>query len=186
MCKDINETILSKENVVTTKIWAPTLQEVQEKLNEIDKAEVIIIEPLTRHLKDMDTNDIISLISDTVDKTIPKADSVIINSIIKRDDNEEIDVKAEIVNANIRYKYLNHPNVTICNNDNLYDRKYRMQDGIHLKPIGTSRLASNLKFKIAESLGITIEKKTQKFFEDPYQRRYRGRYNGNRSSNWNA
>ena len=62
LCKEINDTILSKENVTTTKIWAPTLPEIQEKIEEIEKVNTIVIESLTRHLKDMDTNDLISLI----------------------------------------------------------------------------------------------------------------------------
>ena len=177
LCKDINETILSNENIDTNKIWAPTLPEVQEKLEEIDKTDVIVIEPLTRHLKDMEIDSLISLISETVDKCTQKADHVIISTIIKRDDDEEIGVKAEIINANMKYKYLNVSNVTICNNDNLYDRKYRAQDGIHLKPIGTSRFASNLKYKIAESLGITVERKRRVFFENThYNKRYHKRY----------
>ena len=83
------------------------------------------------------------------------------------------------MNANLKYKYYNNSKVSICNNDNLYDRKYRAQDGLHLTPIGTSRFASNLKYKIAESLGITVEKKKRGFFENPNQKKYRYRKQSN-------
>ena len=94
---------------------------------EIEKVETIVTESLTRHLKDMGVND---LISEKVVMCQSKAVNVIISSIIKRDDDEEICVKAEIVNANIKYQYLNHSKVSTINNDNLYDRKYRVQDGV--------------------------------------------------------
>ena len=55
---------------------------------------------------------------------------------------------------------MNHHTVFLCNNDNLRDRKYRQRrDNLHLTDAGTSRLANNLKYTIAESLDSQVVKK---------------------------
>ena len=81
-------------------------------------------------------------------------------------------------------KYLDNEKVIICHHDNLRDRIYRQRDQLHLTDHGTSRLANNLKFKIAESLGIRIEKK--RVDEDKYSRYNRSqderRYNNYRNN----
>ena len=80
-----------------------------------------------------------------------------------------------------KLKYMNHTNVLVCHHDNLRDRRYRGTDKLHLTDPGTSRLANNLKFKIAESLGIEIRRKARK--EDTNQYDRGDRYE--RSTNYN-
>ena len=76
---------------------------------------------------------------------------------------------------------MSNPKVLVCNNENLRDRKYRINDGIHLTEIGTSRLANNLKYKIAEALGIQVEKKSGSYHRPEYHNYSHEPYNRNRS-----
>ena len=57
-----------------------------------------------------------------------------------------------------------------------------MGDGIYLSDHGTSLFANNLKYKIAEALGIRIAKKKRD--ERYYQRR--GPYDNRRFSDYNS
>ena len=70
---------------------------------------------------------------------------------------------------------MKNPRVMVCHHDNLRDSKYRKRDKLHLTEHGTSRLANNLKFKIAESLGIKLTKKRK----DEY------RYEDRNERQWN-
>ena len=59
----------------------------------------------------MNTDNILDLASQTVDKCLQKSRKVVISSIIHREDENTLGVKAEIVNANLKYRDLNNPNV---------------------------------------------------------------------------
>ena len=48
LCKEINDTILSREKIGTEKIWAPNLSQILSKLDTINEVEVIVIQALTR------------------------------------------------------------------------------------------------------------------------------------------
>ena len=50
-------------------------------------------------------------------------------------------------------------------NQNLYDSKFRSDDGIHLTPHGTSVFATNLKHTIAKALNISVIKKEENHVE---------------------
>ena len=80
---------------------------------------------------------------------------------------------------------MSNPKILVCNNDNLRDRKYRVDDGIHLTEIGTSRFANNLKHKIAESLGISVVRKSRTFNNRPeYHGNFSRDSNGRNRSNY--
>ena len=146
LCGKINDTILSREKIKTKKIWAPDLEQMETRLNEIENTEVIVIQALTRDLGKHDINYINDRINKVVEKALTKAKNVVISTIINREDEKDNGVKAEIVNAHIKYHYMNHENVTVCDNCNLNDRKFRVRDGIHLTPHGTSIFATNMKY----------------------------------------
>ena len=79
----------------------------------------------------------------------------------------------------LKLKYMDDTHVLICNHDNLRDRKYRQKrDNLHLTEAGTSRLANNLKYKIAESLNIQVVKKKRSD--------YTGRFNINNLEHHNS
>ena len=171
LCKHINNTILRNEGVTTTKIWAPTLKEIQEEADDMEHTDVIVIQALTREIsKDSDSEDVVDAVTQTVNKCLLKSDKVVLSSIINREEDDILGVKAEMVNANVKYRYINNPNVLVCNNDNLHHRKYRTEDKLHLSEHGTSLFATNLKYKISEALGITVEKKRR---TDNNKRRFR-------------
>ena len=69
-----------------------------------------------------------------------------------------LNIKATVINAKLRLYFSENPHVILSNNENLKDRTFRY-DKVHLTEFGISRLANNLKFKIAASLGIHVVKK---------------------------
>ena len=75
-----------------------------------------------------------------------------------------IRIKVEAVNAMIKLKYMDHPQVMVCHHDNLRKRKFKKNDLLHLTDMGTSRLANNLKYKIAEALKIEVVKRRRREF----------------------
>ena len=159
LCGKINNTILSRERIVTKKVWAPDITEMEKKLNEIEKTEVIVLQALTRDLGNKGVNEINERINEVIAKALTKAQKVVISTIVSREDEKQIGAKAELVNAHIKYKYINDKNVIICDNQNLNDGKFRVNDGLHLTPHGISVLATNLKHKIAEAFNISVIKK---------------------------
>ena len=124
LCKNIKPTILINEKLTTKKIWAPTPDDIQKEITQISKAEVIVVQSLTRTLNtDSSVSEIINQTAETVEMCLERADKVVISSIINRDDDPLVNAQGELVNANLKFKYLNNPNVSICNNDNLLDKK---------------------------------------------------------------
>ena len=75
-------------------------------------------------------------------------------------------------------------NPVICDNGNLRDKKFRGNDGIHLTPHGTSVFANNLKFKIAESLKISVVRKDRRNYRTENRNDRNGVYH-NRSQYYN-
>ena len=165
LCGKINNTLLSRENVISEKIWAPNLVEMKNKIEGIQNTETIVIQALTRDVGSKSVEEMNNGIQDVVDIALTKAENVVISTITARDDNKEAKVKAELVNANIKYTYMGNEKIFICDNNNLNDKKFRREDGIHLTPHGTAVLATNLKYKIAETLKIKVIKKERKDYE---------------------
>ena len=150
---------MSKEKIITKKVWAPTIA-AMDKLDEIEKADDIVIQALTRSVGILQSNEMESKIKDVVTKAASKTDKVIISSIVGREDDLEINMKAEVLNASLKFMFLNDPKVIICDNSNLRDKKFRDRDGLHLTTHGTSVLANNRKYKIAEGLKIPVVRKS--------------------------
>ena len=90
--------------------------------------------------------------------------------IVDREDDYMVRAKADLANAIIKVKYLENHKVFVCHHNNLRDKRYRKNDQLHLNEFGTSRLANNLKYKIAESLDISVVKK-QRIADNRYNDR---------------
>ena len=177
LCRNINNTILSRENVETEKIWAPSLGEMVEAIEQVeDNVDVIVLEALTRDVTDTNCETMVALIDNAVEKACSKAKKVVVNSIVSRDDNDTVKIKAEMINATIKFKFLDNQRVVICDNKNLDDSKYRTRDGVHLTQRGTSLLAGNLKASIADALDITIKKRLPRGNRWPNPPRNQGRH----------
>ena len=176
--KDVNDSLMGRTDVSVTKVWAPTLDEIQAKVHaEIEIPDTIVIQALTRDLGNMDTDAFLQKLEETVDMCISKSKNTMISHIVPRYDTNKtpgIDKKVAFVNAAIKVKYMNNPRITLCDHDNLDDPRYRKTDKLHLVEIGTSRYACNLKYGIADSLKITIKKKNRnegRDFRDPREPR---------------
>ena len=132
---------------------------MEKELNKINNTDVIVVQALTRDLSNHEVSDMNNRINQVVDQALTKANKVVVNTIVNREDKRDIGAKAELVNAYVKYHYINNENVIVCDNDNLRDRKFRLPDGIHLTQHGTSIFANNMKYKIAEALKINVIKK---------------------------
>ena len=181
LCKNINDSIMSKENVTVTKIWAPTLLDMENKIQEIENTDVIVIQALTRDLDQMVAEELTSKTFDIVEKCLEKVEKVVISSIVNREDDETKRAKADVINANLKLHYMSNPNVLVCHHENLRESRFPKHDKLHLTDYGTSRLANNLKFKIAESLGIEVVKKTR-YHHNQYEHLNNRRNNNSRDN----
>ena len=161
MCGKINNTLLSKEMVSVEKVWAPTLPDVLNTIeNMVDNVDAIAIHSMTNDLKERNVDEITDLAEQVIEHALQKANKVVITTIVNRDDDPLLNSKASAVNGNIKFKFINKPNVFLCVNDNLSDTKFRA-DKIHLTDPGPSRLANNIKYKVAEALDISVKKKAK-------------------------
>ena len=113
-------------------------------------------------------------IDETVNKALSKAKKVVVGTIVGREDENDLKYKIDLINANTKYTYRENERVFICDNDNLRDPKFRWTDKLHLNDHGTAVLATNLKYKIAKTLGIEVRKKDR----STYGGRYYGGFNG--------
>ena len=195
LVNDVNNTLMGRTDVTVKKVWAPTLAEIQSKVHEtIDTVDTIVIQALTRDLGNMDTEEFLAKLYDTVEMCLSKAENVLISHVVRRCDSSRtpgIEKKVQFVNASIKVKYMHNVKITLCDHDNLDEHKYRRADQLHLTEIGTSRYANNLKFGIADSLNITIErKKKTPNHHDNYNRQdnnradYRGTAWERRNQRW--
>ena len=133
----------------------------------------------------MSPDDLAALVFETVDRCLTKTDKVIVSLIVDREDEVEYRAKADAVNALIKLKYMNNTNISVCSHDNLRERKYKQRrDLLHLTTAGTSRLANNMKYCIAKSLGIEVAKKRVKEDDVRNDRNIYERQNGDRQV-WN-
>ena len=162
LCRKINETILSRENVISKKVWAPNLHQMSEKLDEIESTETIVIQALTRDVASKSVEEMNNGIDEVVNKALAKSKNIVLSTIVAREDVRDINHKIDLINANMKYRYKENERVFICDNVNLNNVKFRWEDGIHLTEHGTSVLATNLKYKVAEALDIKVLKKDKR------------------------
>ena len=176
LCKPINESIMSREKVDVKKVWAPTMAQTRTAVEQLeDTPDCIVVQGLTRHVEEKDPAEHVNDVGATVEKCLEKVGKVVLSLIVDREDSPVARSRAKAVNGLLYVKYMEEPRVILCEHENLRDSKNRRADKLHLNDMGTSKLATNLKYKIAEALGVTVVKKPR---NDE-----RGRY---RSNNWNG
>ena len=180
LCKHVNDTILSRENVNVKKIWAPNIEKMEEALDNVN-SKVVVLEAFTRDLNKMDTDEMSQKIAGLVSKAATKADKVVLSTIIRREDIDDIDLRSNVVNAYMQLKYKRDGNVVVCDNYKLYDSRFRKRDKLHLNDDGTTVFASNLKYAIAEACGVEVvqKRKDYQYRYDDGERRFRRRDNNN-------
>ncbi len=168
MCAKVNDTLLSRENVRVKKVWAPDFERMEDSLDDVN-AKVVVLEALTRDLAKMEVEEMNQKIVGLVSKAVTKADKVVLSTIIRREDIDDIDLKADLVNAHIKLKYKRNEDVIICDNYALYDTIFRKEDKLHLNDDGVKIFASNMKYAIAEAVGVQVKQKQRK---GNYNQRY--------------
>ena len=161
LCGEINNTILSREMVDTKKVWAPDFRQMEEQLNKTQNTETIVLQAFTREITSKSVEEINKEIDVVVNKALMISKNIVISTIVAREDTHDIKYKIDSINANMKYKYRDNERVFICDNANLNNEKFRREDGIHLTQHGTSLLATNLKYKIAEALNVNVIKKNR-------------------------
>ena len=159
MCKNVNESLLSREQINVKKVWAPDIVRMEEALDTTN-AKVVVLAAFTRDLGNgMEVDEMNQKIAGLVSKALTKADKVVLSTIIRREDIDDIDLKADLVNAHMILKYKRNENVVVCNNYQLYDGQFRKNDKLHLNDDGVRIFASSLKYAIAEALDVRVIKK---------------------------
>ena len=101
LCKEINNTILSREDVTTKKVWAPDLEAMLSAIETLEKTEVIVIQALTRDLLSKSVDEIGVRLGEVVDKALQKSTKVVISLLLRRTDSKKAGLKAGLVNAAI-------------------------------------------------------------------------------------
>ena len=178
LCRNVNDTLLSKEEISVKKIWAPDIERMEDVLDEVN-SKVIVLEAFTRDLDKMETEEMNQKIVGLVSKAASRADKVVLNTIIRREDIEDIDLKADVVNAFIKLKYKRDENVIVCDNHKLHDSRLRREDKLHLNDDGVTIFATNLKYAIAKASGVQVvqkERRRRREYGGGY-RQYDNRYN---------
>ena len=132
---------------------------MEEKLDEINETEIIVLQAFTRDLENNSVDDMNNGIEHVINKALTKTKKLVVSTIIAREDQDNLKTKINLINANLMHTYMEDERIYICDNSNLGDGKFRWKDGIHLTQHGTSLLATNFKYKIAEALNINVVKK---------------------------
>ncbi len=158
LCGKVNDTLLSRENVRVKKVWAPDIARMEEALDNID-AKVVVLKAWTRDVGNVETDAMNQKIAGLVSKAVTKADKVVLSTIIKREDVEDIDLKADLVNAHTKLTYKRNADVVVCNNYKLDDCRLRKDDKLHLNDNGVKIFATNLKYAIAEAAGVQVQER---------------------------
>ena len=121
--------------------------------------EAIVVQAFTRAIDKLKIDDIYKHIDNVVVKAKTKAKKVVIPTIVHREDIPNLGRSIDMVNAYIYYKYDLDNNIVIVDNSKLRDPTFRCPDKLHLTDAGTSVLASNLKYGIANAFNIKVVKK---------------------------
>ena len=183
LCKPINDTIMSREKVNVEKIWAPTLQKTDEEADKLENVvDCIVVQALTREVEKKVPGEYVEEVSNTVNKCLSKCKRVVLSLVVDREDSQIARTRAKAVNGLLQVKYIDEPNVVVCEHESLRDPRNRRSDKLHLNEVGTSKLATNLKHKIAEALGITVVKKANTGWKDR-RNNNRNNFYGNKRNN---
>ena len=160
--KPIKDTIFKNENLQTQKRLTYTLEDTLHDINSIKQLnhKTVIIHVGTNDIRNNHSDAVISKMEEVVDaiRTKAPATSIVISSITTRQDNTRFRHKLEYVNEKIKVKYGQTDNVSVLENNNI-TREHLADDRVHLVPIGTSRLAFNIKKHVAKILNINLAKK---------------------------
>ena len=172
---------MSKEKVNVKKVWAPDMVHMDAALDEVN-AKVIVLQAWTRDVSKLSVEDMNVKMTEVINKALTKADKVVVSTIVNRHDVPDIHLKVNTVNASLLLKYTRNESVFVFDNSTWYHRDFHTADKLHLNDEGTNAVASNLKYAMAEAIGVRVmQKKTnrsnyarQHESDDRRYNRYRG------------
>ncbi len=176
LCGPVNKSLLSREGIQVKKVWAPDMEKTEEALGEAN-SKVIVLEAWTWDLDKLEVEEMNLRVVDIVEAALTKADKVVISTIINRTDIRDINLKINMVNSFIKLKYMRHDSIVICDNFKLQSNNFRKPDNLHLNDDGVRVFASNLKYTIAEAIGVEVITKDaiRRDQRNEYRRRSSGR-----------
>ena len=159
LVKKVNDTLLRREGVGVNKVWAPDFKRMEEEIDKMQPTETIVVQAFTRAIDKLEIDDMYKHIDNVVTKAKTKAKKIVIPTIVYREDIPNLWRSIDMVNAYIFYKYDHDNDIVIADNSKLKDATFRCPDKLHLTDAGTSVLASNLKYGIANALNVKVVKK---------------------------
>ena len=87
---------MGRDDVKVNKVWAPTLEEIQNKVLLMENVHTIVVQALTRDLGEMDVEEFLPKLYETVEKCSHKAEKIILSLVVRRyDDARDIESKVE-------------------------------------------------------------------------------------------
>ena len=89
-------------------------------------------------------------------------ENIIISSVIPRYDSMQLKINAQLYNAKLMERFVDNPNIYICDNSNLSLRpesfgRFFNDDKIHINEDGAEVFANNIKFSVCKSLNIKMK-----------------------------
>ena len=156
--KGITPGIMSRFNLRTTKMLAYTQEQARESIDKIvGKPKVVILHVGTNDVKNGVDADIMIKNYDRLIKQVNRKlpdTKVVLSNIVPREDDHILQETVEYVNAAVNRKCANLNNVSIVRNNDIFGRKLKALDLIHLTEPGTSRMASHIKDSVLDALKI--------------------------------
>ena len=160
LIKGITEGILKNEGLTVKKLWAPCIKDAYSLLESMPgKPKAILLHTSTNDLQHLHEDEIVKCVLDTCRLANQRGSKVIWSCIVPRLDNDELNAKAQLVNAMIGMWLTKEDGVTLSRNGNFYNHdvintSLYTEDGIHVNEKGGGLLAQNTKHSICRALNI--------------------------------
>lgn len=149
----------------TIKKYAYTLMETEEmidQMSEEDHPDVIVLHSLTNDVGNFSNEDCVHKMNNIVVKIFQRFKNIkiILSLPTPRADDEKLNNKAQILSLQLKDKFQDVENVTLCDNSNLAYKGRALQkflapkDNYHLSDSGVSMLAANIRDCIDQVLGL--------------------------------
>ena len=176
----LNNDIKENENITCVKHWAAKLSDCLPVLSKITHAKCIILHVGTNDFKNSSSDDMLNMMDQIINKCEHITENIIISSVIPRYDSMQLKINAQLYNVKLMERFVDNPNIYICDNSNLSlrpesFRRFFNDDKIHINEEGAKVFANNIKFSICKSLNIniTVKKRTHSPRSDKYKGRGR-------------
>ena len=136
--------------------WAAKLSDRVPVLSKITHAKCIILHVGTNDLKNSSSDDMLNMTDQIINKCEYITENIIISSVIPRYDSIQLKINAQLYNAKLMERFVDNPNIYICDNSNLSLRpesfsRFFNDDKIRINEEGAEVFVNNIKFSICKS-----------------------------------